>query len=79
MSVRWVYGGVSGFVRRAEAAPCRLGRNSDLTNALYFRPFIPNDIYLYVPESSVAYQYVDEGAFMDPWLGIRPWIESPLS
>ena len=30
------------------------------------------------PEGFVAYQYVDDGAFIEPWVGLRPWISSTL-
>ena len=30
------------------------------------------------PESFAPYQYVDGGAFVEPWLGIRPWLAVAL-
>ena len=30
------------------------------------------------PEGFVAFQYVDDGAFVDPWVGLRPWLASSL-
>ena len=33
----------------------------------------PANIWSEGPEAYVAYQYVDDGAFIEPWLGLRPW------
>ena len=33
----------------------------------------PRSCYTEGPESYVAYQYVDDGAFAEPWIGMRPW------
>ena len=30
------------------------------------------------PEGLVAYEYVDDGAFAEPWLGLRPWLSVSL-
>ena len=44
----------------------------------YISAFVPDDSHLCGPESLVAYQYADDGAFAEPWLGLRPWIASSL-
>ena len=30
------------------------------------------------PEALVAFQYVDDGAFIESWVGLRPWLASSL-
>ena len=30
------------------------------------------------PESSIAYQYVDDGALIEPWVGLMPWLAVSL-
>ena len=30
------------------------------------------------PEGFIAYQYVDDGAFVEPWVGLRPWLSPSL-
>lgn len=30
------------------------------------------------PEGFVAYEYVDDGAFAEPWLAVRPWASSRI-
>ena len=35
--------------------------------------FIPRDKYAMGPEGFRAYEYVDDGAFAEPWLDTRPW------
>ena len=42
----------------------------------YISAFAPNDIYLSGHESLVSYNYVDDGYFVDPRLGVRPWVAS---
>ena len=44
----------------------------------YVAAFTPDDIRPCGPGSLAAYQYVDDGAFVDPWLGLRPWIASAM-
>ena len=39
----------------------------------YVAAFRPSDEYLEGPESFVAFRYVDDGAFIEPWVGVRPW------
>ena len=35
--------------------------------------FAPSDPSCMVPEGFRAYEYVDDGAFAEPWLDVRPW------
>ena len=35
-----------------------------------FTPYRPREMG---PEGFVAYEYVDDGPFADPWLDVRPW------
>ena len=30
------------------------------------------------PEGPIALQYVDDGAFVAPWIGLRPWLDVSL-
>ena len=30
------------------------------------------------PDSFIAYQYVDDGEFIEPWIGLRPWLSVSL-
>ena len=39
----------------------------------YISAQFPNNDHVEGPESFVAYQYLDSGAFIEPWLGLRPW------
>ena len=39
----------------------------------YVSAFRPSNEYLEGPESFIAFQYVDDGAFVEPLVGIRPW------
>ena len=39
----------------------------------YIAAHFPTNVHIEGPESLRAYQYVDDGAFVEPWLGLRPW------
>ena len=38
----------------------------------------PLDCHTEGAEAYVAYQYVDDGTPVEPWLGLRPWKSAPL-
>lgn len=52
--------------------PARWGGISTLPMQ-YISAHIPKNDHVDRPGSLLAYQYVDDGAFVDPWLCIRPW------
>ena len=39
----------------------------------YVAAFRPPNQFVEGPESFIAFQYVDDGAFVEPWAGLRPW------
>ena len=39
----------------------------------YIAAHFPNNSHIEGHESYLAYQYVDGGAFAEPWMGLRPW------
>ena len=39
----------------------------------YVAAFRPSNQVVEGPESFIAFQYVDDGAFAEPWVGLRPW------
>ena len=39
----------------------------------YIAANFPNNAHSEGHEAYLAYQYVDDGAFVEPWLGLRPW------
>ena len=38
----------------------------------YIAAHFPNNVHVEGPESFLAYQYADDGAFIDPGIGVRP-------
>lgn len=40
----------------------------------YVASFVPTNAHTMAPERLTAYDYVDDGAFAEPWLGIMPWL-----
>ena len=44
----------------------------------YIAAQFPNNSHIEGPESYLPHQYVDDGAFAEPWMGIRPWQALPL-
>ena len=44
----------------------------------YVATFQPTDEHTCGPESFSPYQYVDDSAFVEPWLGTRPWLAVAL-
>lgn len=38
----------------------------------YISAYRPADEFTEGPEAFIAYKYVDDGAFVDPWIGFRP-------
>ena len=53
-------------------SPAKWGAESTLLMQNISAHF-PNNVHVGGPESSLSYQYVGDVAFIEPWLGVRPW------
>lgn len=75
--IRTLHRNLSLTLLRLESVTGQLGVVATLM-LQFAAAFRPEDTHLRGPDSFTPFQYVDDGAFVEPWLATRPWLSVTL-